>query len=249
MTLALSSVVVCCTGDSRPAPEGAATPATLPPGSRLPNDAACAAGVGQSHWEPRPDNATPNHTSGVACSEVGACSAWQQNIYEFAARVDGRFTGTTDQILQWGACKWGIEANLLRAVATRESTWRQSQVGDYTRDSKLCSSFGQSAPCYQSYGLLQVKASAAAHPATYPYSQASTAFNVDFAAAWLRSCFEGTDRWLAKKPQSSRGYSAGDIWGCVGAWYSGAWYDAGAQDYIEKVKQFYLSEPWLKPGF
>jgi len=38
-------------------------------------------------------------------------------------RVDGRFTGTTDEIFQWAACKWGLPDNLIRADAVIESTW------------------------------------------------------------------------------------------------------------------------------
>ena len=30
-------------------------------------------------------------------------------------RVDGQFTGTTDEIFQWGACKWGLPEALLRS--------------------------------------------------------------------------------------------------------------------------------------
>jgi hypothetical protein len=38
------------------------------------------------------------------------------------ARVDGRFTGTTDGVFQWAACKWGVPDNLVRADAVIEST-------------------------------------------------------------------------------------------------------------------------------
>src|SRR6266568_4151530 len=40
-------------------------------------------------------------------------------------RVDGQFTGTTDEIFQWAACKWGLSDDVLRAIAVRESTWYQ----------------------------------------------------------------------------------------------------------------------------
>ena len=49
-------------------------------------------------------------------------------------RVDGAFTGTTDEIFQWAACKWGLADNLLRAIAVRESTWYQ----DATSTSGAC---------------------------------------------------------------------------------------------------------------
>ena len=38
------------------------------------------------------------------------------------------------------------------------------------------------------------------------------------------------------------------MWGCVGSWYSGGWYDAGAQGYISKAQSTYSSEPWLSLG-
>ena len=42
----------------------------------------------------------------------------------------GNFTGTTTEIFQWAACKWGIDEDTLRAVAVQESDWHQSAVGD-----------------------------------------------------------------------------------------------------------------------
>ena len=50
------------------------------------------------------------------------------------ARVDGKFTGTTDQILRWGACKWGIDEDVVRAEAVAESHWRQDDAGDSSND-------------------------------------------------------------------------------------------------------------------
>src|SRR5262249_31841624 len=43
-------------------------------------------------------------------------------------RVNGQFQGTTDEIFQWAACKWGLPDNLLRAIAVRESGWNQYQT-------------------------------------------------------------------------------------------------------------------------
>ena len=31
--------------------------------------------------------------------------------------VDGDFAGTTDQLIQWAACKWGIDEDIVRAPA------------------------------------------------------------------------------------------------------------------------------------
>jgi hypothetical protein len=56
--------------------------------------------------------------------------------------VDGNFPGTTDEILQWAACKWGMDQNIAKAEAIAESSWYQSTVGDNG----------------DSYGILQVRA-------------------------------------------------------------------------------------------
>ena len=112
----------------------AQTPAyfgTLPPDFALPSGTTCAAlvrrfGVGTAPGQPycqsqaRPDN-------GVIID--GANSDFNRT---YAASVTGNFTGTTDEILQWGACKWGLDEDVTRARAVQESWWRQSQLGDKT---------------------------------------------------------------------------------------------------------------------
>lgn len=257
MLVPLALIGVACmmfvhwvTVDTRPTPSSGINFATLPPGSALPSGSDCASRVRRSSWEPRPDNDKPNHTAGVDCSMIGACSVWSKDVYVYSSRVDGRFSGTTDEILQWGACKWGLDENMQRARAVEESGWRQSTRGDHTSDPRLCSSFGATTPCYQSYGILQIKASAGiGYLDTYPYSQNSTAFNVDYSSAWLRGCFDGYDTWLNSESESTRPYLPGDLWGCVGAWYSGRWHDRSAQIYITSVKEHLASKEWLKKGF
>jgi hypothetical protein len=76
----------------------------------------------------------PNHVSPQR-SKVRAAFAARPRSADgsFAARwdtwllprVSGAFTGKTDEIFQWGACKWGLPDDLLRAIAVRESTWYQ----------------------------------------------------------------------------------------------------------------------------
>ncbi|HEU4792085.1 MAG TPA: hypothetical protein VFS96_00345, partial [Nitrolancea sp.] len=148
---------------------------TLPPGSALPTGEECANLVRRAPWEPRAENYEANHATGKAGVQIDGANDEANKLY--APRVDGNFTGTTDEIIQWGACKWGFDEDIIRAVAVNESTWRQSMVGDGGH----------------SYGLLQVKDSV--HDGTFPTSQDSTAFNVDYALAWRRSCFEGHFDW------------------------------------------------------
>lgn len=154
-------------------------------------------------------------------------------------RIDGKFTGTTDEILQWASCKWGFDDNVTRAMAARESWWRQSMKGDWEPDQSKCAP-GYSPPCPTSFGLLQIKHYV--HRGTYPLSMRSTAFNIDYALGMQRVCYEG---WLeyANFPED---YRAGDLWGCVGFHYSGNWKDPGANSYIAKVQEYYESRPWRR---
>jgi autotransporter family porin len=171
---------------------------------------------------------------------IDGAAAWFD--LKFKDRVDGRFTGSTDDIIRWGACKWGFDEDTTRARAVQESTWHQSKVGDKSYSARICAVIGRMAPCWQSYGLLQVKSTV--HEGTYPLAARSTAFNVDYALGWLRACYEGAfSAWL------SDGYAAGDEWGCVGAWYSGRWYDDAATEYVRQVKVLRAERPWSKPGF
>lgn len=204
-------------------------------GGSLLADTSCASLVRRTGFEPRPANATPNATviGALGVSVDGASATWNGAN---AGRITGAFTGTTDEIIQWGACKWGMDEDLTRARVFVESRWNQFQLGDPTADPGLCASMGQAAPCHQSFGVLQVKGTV--HEGTYPASAQSTAWNVDYALAWQRACYEGAMGWLGN------GYAAGDVWGCVGAWFSGRWWDAGARSYVDEVRTELAARRW-----
>jgi autotransporter family porin len=93
-------------------------------------------------------------------------------------------------------------------------------------------------------------------PGIFPWNHDSTAASVDVLGGWLRGCYEGWVWWLRAHGNRSRGvYRAGDIWGCVGAWYSGNWHDGSTirprtgQNYILRARYFYEVQPWLSPRF
>jgi hypothetical protein len=143
-------------------------------------------------------------------------------------RINGNFTGTTDEILQWAACKWGIDEDIVRAQAVQESYWRMSQRSE--GDDVV--------------GILQVKMSV--HRNTNPAAAISTAFNADYTYGFWRSCYEGYIDWLkAEKPE----YGAGDVWGCLGHWGSGTWYNDDANTYINNVKAQLSARRWAQSDF
>ena len=230
--------------------------ATLPPGSILPSDSECAARVLQSSWEPRPDNSTANHTRASASQLQTFHGDGWDGVDDRAnsvlrQRVTGAFDGTTDEIIQWGACKWGFDVNVIRAQAATESWWHQDAAGDLTSDVTLWppgATCRDSANCYQTYGLLQIKWTY--WKSAWPISRDSTAFNVDAALGWRRTCYEGYIRWLSAPGTAGYpSYGRGDLWGCVGQWFSGGWYDSGAIDYISKVQNNAGNQVWLGQYF
>jgi hypothetical protein len=254
--------------------------------SRLPDDKACAGRVHRSSWEPRPDNVVPNHVMpdveavhrAFAARPVsgngGEDPRWDSWLRQ---RVDGQFTGTTDEIIQWAACKWGLPDDLLRAIAATESTWYQYEayfsgrpvrnwgsgdvlaagtpgaseycngIAKYGRDYQL--DFGPGR-CPATFSIAGVKSwqdpSWGTMPGnqngTFPFVRQSTAFALDYLSADLRGCYNGWERWLAH----TGAYVAGDIWGCVGAWYAGAWRTAAAEGYIARIRESLSAFIWLR---
>ena len=227
--------------------EGPAGPGTLPPGTGLPNEAECAGRVRRSAREPRPRNRVANRTVPPTVSIPGFTpeqGGVDIRARAYADRVTGNFRATTDEIIQWAACKWGFDADVVRAVAAQESSWDQTKAGDVTTDRTRCQP-GYTAPCPESFGLLQIKARF--HPGTFPWSRDSTAFNLDYALMSRRVCFEGWVTYLSRDPAA--GYGPGKEWGCVGFHFSGDWLSEGARRYIERVHLKLDAKPWLERGF
>ena len=196
------------------------------PGTDPLGDAAAAARVNDTSWEPRRGNAEENRRRPS-----------DDQIEDFRRRsemanrhdVTGRYRGTTDEILQWAARKWGFDPDLFRAVAYVESNWKMSAVGDGGL----------------SFGIFQMKKT---YHCCVPLSSKYTAFNADYYGGILRSYYDGRERWLNDVERGER-YGAGDLWGSVGAWYAGRWRTGAAEDYIRKVQRAVRNEPWNDRGF
>lgn len=223
---------------------------TLSPGSKLPTEDECTSRVRRSLWEPRPENTVANQYKLQPGDFTLVPWSIESNGLDinadaFRQRITGNFTGTTDEILQWGSCKWGFDEDIVRAVAVQESFWRMSTTGNKSTDASRCVAGAIPNPdCPESFGLLQIRH--VHHKITYPASEKSTAFNVDYALGWRRACYEGYVDWLT---QQEPDYMAGDEWGCIGFGSTGSWYDEEAQDYIEKVQAYYKEKKWAQPGF
>ena len=271
LALALASALAASCGDpsSRDRAPAAELPDTPPPNggyfglspvgryASLPGDAAAAAEVHKSSWEVRPQNASYNRTvpAGLRLQRVNPASGaydprWNKYIL---SRITGDFTGTTDEIFQWVAAKWGMPDNLIRTIAFVESTWYQSNYGDFVYDRAQCPAGFTKLPCPVTFGIVGTKSTS--WPGIFPWNRDSTAAAVDVLGAWLRGCYEGWVWWLRNENRSHGVYRAGDIWGCVGAWYSGNWHDGSpstpdtGENYIAQAQYWLNVKPWLRPGF
>jgi hypothetical protein len=264
---------------------------TQPVGSwrTLPSDATCTKRVHRSMWEPRPDNGAPNHRTPNRGRVHDALANRPRAVHGaylkrwdtwLLPRVTGHFTGTTDEVLQWAACKWGLSDNLLRAIAARESGWYQYEVypdgscvvrsgcGDQfpraTSASRVfCSMLNRydaryrvdypAGRCPKTFSIVGVMSwqdpSWGRMPnnqnGTFPFNRDSTAFAVDYFGAFLRGCYEGWMTWLGQTGK----YAPGNLRGCVGTWYDGAWFAPNARLYIRRVWLTLQERPWLQPGW
>jgi autotransporter family porin len=226
---------------------------TLPPGAGLPSGAECAGEIRASKsTESRPVNARFNHTVGQHVQPWFFPAGDSPQVAKLAPLISGEFTGTTQQILQWAACKWGIAQDVVFAQAAVESSWRQGELGDWTSNARLCApgygigADGKPGACPQSYGILQNRYFT--EKSAWPGIGDSTAMNTDAAYAIWRSCYDGYEIWLNNVPKGQP-YHAGDLWGCVGRWFTGSWYTPEADRYIDLVKKYLSEQVWLQPYF
>jgi hypothetical protein len=229
--LCVAALGAACDAPAANAADGAAAARSETRAARsLPvaiGDDAAAALVDRSSWEPRSQNGDENHRLPSADS-LRRFRHSSDLPRAYKRRVSGDYTGTTDEIIQWAARKWGFSPDVLRAVAVVESWWKMSAIGDGG----------------DSYGLMQVRRGP---HCCFPATRRSTAFNVDYYGAWLRSAYDGRFRWLNTVARGER-YTSGDLWGSVGLWYSGRW-RYGTGDYISRVKETIRQRKWRRAGF
>lgn len=270
-----STTLSVATSTSEPA-----HPFVVAVGAPLPTAAECAKRVVKTR-ETKSTNSAANRTMGKVTTATNGNWGTNAGANKLMQRVDGRYTGTTDEIIQWASCKWGMDPDQVRAQAMVESSWHQTSVAGFVLDEGTC--FGpthrrplvattttglpstssetsllvpaetqttspkeapttstvvgaQQFECPTAFGIMQLRADY--QPGTYPLSANSTAYNLDYALAMQRSCVEGVS-WLGAQAK-------GDVWACVGSFYSGNFRDAAAEQYIAKVQNAQRSRSWLR---
>jgi chitodextrinase len=258
---AVSATPVAPQSGNQPPPIQAWVPANGSSFTPLSDSAAAANVIPTS--EVHAVNNVPNHTvptSAQLQSFHSAIDAWGRPITAvnpYFKYVTGNFTGTTDEIIQWGAWKWGIPEDWLRAEYSQESMWKQAALGD--RKTVTASDYAlypsqaripNTLDVYQSMGLTQVKwtPNGSVGAGAEPMRWTSTAFNVDYQLASIRYLFDNP-QGLAAANQTSN-YFSGNGWDSLGGWFSYyPWVNSGQLNYINAVQGRLSVRTWAQPGF
>jgi hypothetical protein len=179
--------------------------------------------------EIRPGNTPYNMTRGQPTdpSKVSATDKFRP----YFLQVNGDCTGTTEQILEWAARKWGFAdqpspfggpavniPDLAKAQAVIETWWRQTDSGSHGE-----------------VGILQV------NPNTWPdweKARVSTAFAADYAMAVVRMHYDGNS-WVGASTR-------GNIRNAVAAWECGC-ANNGYGNYTTRVFDALSSKLWKRP--
>ena len=121
------------TGTPNPSPTATSTPGghlgNLPPGATLPGDPACANLANQSNF---PETTAENANDGTGWNANNQIWTTPSYFYNNAGRnglapasdfaaVDGNYAGTTQDIIRWAACKWGVDEDWAYAETAQET--------------------------------------------------------------------------------------------------------------------------------
>ena len=183
-------------------------------------------------------------------------------VNPYSARVTGHFAGTTDEIIQWAAWKWGIPEDWLRAQYVDESDWHQSALGDRTyvglrnatryppRSREKDSRGDDTGYVWQSMGITQVKwrPDGTRNPGTEPLRWKSTSLNVDYEAATVRFYYDDPKGQRSAWGDSS--YKPGNAWLSIAGWFRPyPWDNPDQRAYANEVRSILVKRSWARPRF
>ncbi len=220
---------------------------TLPPGAKLPSGSQCARWV---NARPLPENKKMNRTYNLTTGQHVSRTFFSGDLpaanKQIAPRITGDYTGTTQMILRWAACKWGIDQDVVFAQAAVESWWNQTTTSGSESGASNCPPGYRTGTCPQTWGILQT--GYLYEKSAWPGIAKSTAMSADTAYGIWRACYDGYEVWLNTVPHVGT-YQKGNMWACVGRWYAGRWRTQPAEQYIAKVRQYLREKIWTTPDF
>jgi hypothetical protein len=227
--------------------------------------------------ESRRDNAKPYSINGVTYPSTNSYVPTNAQLAKFRSakdsldepvlqldpylrHVDGRDGlqhPTTDELIQWGAHKWGIPENWLRAQYVLESYWNSWFLGDLTLASvadygtyPLQSRVPGTLEAYQSLGITQVRWDPKGDfgAGTEPLRWRSTAFNIDFQAATVRFFYDNPEG--SRKAWGDSSYEPCQKWNSIGGWFSPyPWANAHQAQYAGTVQHNLATTAWTSSAF
>jgi hypothetical protein len=226
----------------------------LSPKRALPDEAACAAMIQRGGAEARPDNTVYNNT--ISPSEqvamlgaFGGGRGFDSAAIPFGKRVSGNFAGTTDEILRWGACKWGFDEDFVRAESYQVNAWHQASVSGWTSNRSNCPPSGgptrngpDGVECAQVFGIFGLTWQF--NKSAWPMYRDSTAFHVDYTLAVQRVCFEGLVDYMKGWGPPEKQYGPNDEFGCAASFFTGGWYDYTTIQQLNRIKDTLAKQPW-----
>jgi hypothetical protein len=207
------------------------------------------ANVAANNYVPSPAELQSFYT---AVNQSGQTAVQETPLNIYVDGLDGMTSPSTDDLIQWGAHKWGIPEDWLRAEYVLESYWGQAVLGDRAR---VSASWYTQYPSqarlggnevFETMGITGVKwkPDNSVGGGTEQLRWRSTAFNIDYQAASVRYYYDGYCSWCTS------GYSSGQQWNSIGAWYEPyPWVNTGAQSYIASVQKILSEKPWLSSSF
>lgn len=152
----------------------------------------------------------PNAAQLAYYSSDGYRSSEMDPPYTWMKMVDGQYTGTTEMIIRWAACKWGMDEDMIRAQAMSEhsSFVQWNAAGDRRQSINQCQAGNNQGhnstnlwgylvdnACNQSWSIWQNKVVYRSPNigawTTWPAMNESTAFAVDYRYGFQRSCMNG----------------------------------------------------------
>jgi autotransporter family porin len=202
--------------------------ATLASGAALSTEQQCAnlipATVETATWNTPFNQTMPTAAQLSAYASNGYTLGYKDDYTQYK-RVDGQYTGSTDMIMRWAACKYGIDENVVRAQAWVESGWDQGGAGDQRSLASECVQGPFTAlwnasiaepdgdiidvpnGCFESWSAWQTKVYY--DWMTWPQIMESTAFAADFRYADQRACMTGAyTSYFASSAQQPNSYAA-----------------------------------------
>ncbi len=213
--------------------------------------------------EQRPTNVSANNTvpSDAALLAFHEQAALGFNVMaKYVTGRPGLASPSTDDLIQWASCKWGIPTEIERAQVYEESKWfNLDGVGKGLGDEACGASKAEEEQIpaiarkgggciYTSLSLAQVKwrLNNSPQPGTNPLRWQSTAFALDYLGATVRFYYDGfCPSWVGS------GCTAGNQWRSIAAWFSpNPWTgNSGATKYEGEVQHWLAEKPWTKAGF